>query len=126
MILVDSTKYISWMRQGRNPVALLATSLTAGELLTCGIVRIEVLRGVIKPKAKAELTRFLNIVPEIPLTAALLRNAAELAWTLDRQGWVLPVSDLIIAPCARRARATIITEDAHFRQITNLKLRANL
>lgn len=54
MILVDSTKYISWMRQGRNPVALLATSLTAGELLTCGIVRIEVPRGVIKPKAKAE------------------------------------------------------------------------
>jgi hypothetical protein len=49
MILVDSTKYITWMREGRNPVALLAAPLTAGKLLTCGIIRIEVLRGVIKP-----------------------------------------------------------------------------
>ena len=126
MILVDSTKYISWMRQGRNPVALLAGALTAGELLTCGIIRIEVLRGVIKPKAKAELTRFFDIVPEIPLTASLLRDATELAWTLDRQGRVLPVSDLIIATCAKRAGATIITEDAHFRQIPGLRTRADL
>lgn len=126
MILIDSTKYISWMRQGRNPVALLAVSLTAGELLTCGIVRIEVLRGVIKPKAKTELTRFFDIVPEIPLTASLLRDATELAWILDRQGQVLPVSDLIIASCARRAGATVITEDPHFRQIPGLKLRADL
>jgi predicted nucleic acid-binding protein len=126
MILVDSTKYITWMRQGRNPVALLATSVTTGELMSCGIVRIEVLRGVIKSKAKAELTRFFDIVPEIPLTSALLREAAELAWTLDRQGQVLPVSDLLIAICARRAGATVITEDLHFRQIPGLKLRADL
>jgi predicted nucleic acid-binding protein len=126
MILVDSTKYITWMRQGRNPVALLAAPLTAGKLLTCGIIRIEVLRGVIKPKAKAELTRFFDIMPEIPLTPALLCDAAELAWTLDRQGQVLPVSDLIIATCAKRAGATVITEDLHFRQIPGLKLRADL
>ncbi len=107
-------------------MALLASSLTTGELLTCGIVRIEVLRGVIKPKAKAELTHFFDIMLEIPLTAALLGDATELAWTLDRQGQVLPVSDLIIAKCAKRAGATVITEDPHFRQIPGLKNRANL
>jgi hypothetical protein len=126
MILIDSTKYITWMRQGRNPVALLVPSLTTGELLTCGIVRIEVLRGVIKPKAKAELTRFFDIVPEIPLTSVLLREAAELAWTLDRQGQVLPLTDLVIATCAKRAGAVVITEDPHFHQIPGLKTRADL
>lgn len=74
-------------------MALLAAKLTAGDLLTCGIVRIEVLRGVIKPKVKAELTRFFDIVPEIPLSPSLLRETAELAWTLDRQGQVLPVTE---------------------------------
>jgi len=126
MILVDSTKFISWMRQGRNPVALLASLLTAGELLGCGIVRIEVLRGVIKPKIKAELTRFFDIIPEIPLSPSVLRETAELAWMLDRQGQVLPVADLIIALCAKRAGATVITEDPHFRRIPGLKLRADL
>lgn len=126
MILVDSTKFISWMRQGRNPVALLTTTLTAGELLTCGIIRIEVLRGVIKPKVKAELTRFFDIVPEIPLSSSLLRESAELAWSLDRQGQVLPVSDIIIATCAKRAGASVISEDTHFRRIPGLNLRADL
>ena len=71
MILVDSTKYISWMRQGRNPVALLAPAVTAGDVIGCGIIRIEVLRGVLKPKVKTELTRFFDIVPEIPLSPGL-------------------------------------------------------
>lgn len=114
------------MRQGRNPVALLAATFATGELLSCGIVRIEVLRGVIKPKVKAELNHFFDIVPEIPLAAGLLREAAELAWTLDRQGRVLPVSDIIIATCANRAGATLITEDAHFQKIPGLRIRADL
>jgi len=126
MILVDSTKFISWIRQGRNPVALLAATLTAGELLGCGIVRIEVLRGVIKSKVKAELTRFFDIIPEIPLSPSVLRETGELAWALDRQGQVLPLTDLIIAICAKRTGATVITEDLHFRKIPGLKLRADL
>jgi predicted nucleic acid-binding protein len=94
--------------------------------LTCGIVRIEVLRGVIKPKARAELTHFFDIVPEIPLTPALLRETAELAWTLDRQGQVLPLTDLVIATGAKCAGAVVITEDPHFRQIPSLKTRTDL
>jgi len=36
------------------------------------------------------------------------------------------VSDLIIATCAKRAGATVITEDSHFRRIPGLALRADL
>jgi predicted nucleic acid-binding protein len=126
MIFVDSTKYVSWMRQGWNPVALLASAVSAGELISCGIIRIEVIRGVLKPKVKAELSRFFDLVPELPLSAALLRDAAELAWTLDRQGQVLPVTDVIIAACVKRADAELISEDAHFRMVPGLKVRAEL
>lgn len=126
MIFVDSTKYISWMRQGRNPVALLAPAVSAGELISCGIIRIEVIRGVLKPKVKAELNCFFDLVPEIPLSSVLLRDAAELAWTLDRQGQVLPVTDVIIAACVKRTGAELISEDAHFRMVPGLKMRAEL
>jgi predicted nucleic acid-binding protein len=54
----------------------------------------------------------------------LLNTVARLG--LDRQGRVLPVSDLIIASCAKRARATVITEDPHFQQIPGLKTRTDL
>ena len=126
MILVDSTKYISWMRLGRNPVAILAHSVSAGDVIGCGIIRIEVLRGVLKPKVKTELVRFFDIIPEIPLSASLLDEVAGLAWALDRQGQILPVTDLIIAACAKRAGAEVITEDSHFRKIPGLKVRADL
>ncbi len=126
MILVDSTKYISWMRQGRNPVSILAAVVTAGELINCGIIRIEVLRGVIKPKVKTELSQFFDLVPEILLSPALMREVTELAWTLDRQGQVLPTTDLIIATCVKRAGAELITEDSHFQKIPTLKVRAEL
>ncbi len=107
-------------------MAILAPQVTAGELLNCGIVRVEVLRGVLKLRVKTELTHFFNIVPEVPLTATLLNNAANLAWSLDRQGKILPVTDIIIAACAQLAKAELITEDLHFQKIPNLKVRAEL
>jgi predicted nucleic acid-binding protein len=126
MILVDSTKYISWMRAGRNPAVLLAPQVQSGTLVSCGIIRIEVLRGIIKPAAKAELAELFDLIPEVALTGVLLHEAAELAWTLDRQGAVLPVTDLLISACARRAKATVITEDPHFGRIPALPVRAEL
>lgn len=126
MILVDSTKYISWMRQGENPVSVLAPIIRSGELVSCGIIRIEVLRGVRKPKAKAELNELFDVVPDIPLTLGLIRKATDLAWDLDRKGEVLPVTDLIIATCARQVHADLIAEDPHFNRIPGLRTRRNL
>jgi predicted nucleic acid-binding protein len=126
MILVDSSKYISWMRAGRNPLTLLAAHAQAGDLVSCGIVRIEVLRGVVKPNVKEQLSEFFQIVPEVGLTPALLHEAADLAWTLDRRGIVLPVTDLLIGVCAKKANATLITEDPHFQQMPALKVLAEL
>lgn len=114
MILVDSTKYISWMGRGHNPVAILAPHLQAGELRSCGLIRLEVLRGVVKPKAKAELTDLFDLLPDIPLSTTILRQATDLAWQLDRKGIVLPTTDLIIATCALHVGASVVTEDSHF------------
>lgn len=126
MILVDSTKYISWMRRGQSPIVLLAPLLKAGSLVSCGIIRLEVLRGVIKPKPKAELTDFFDLLPDIPLAPALLREAADLAWKLDRKGSVLPATDLIIAACALHQGAEVVSEDPHFRHVPGLQVRAEL
>lgn len=126
MILVDSSKYISWMRSGRNPITLVAVPVQAGELVSCGIIRIEVLRGVVKSNVKEQLAEFFRIVPEVALSPALLNEAAELAWSLDRQGNILPITDILISVCAQKANAVLITEDPHFQRIPGLKVRADL
>ncbi len=45
---------------------------------------------------------------------------------LDRRGAVLPVTDLLIAACALRAGATIVSSDEHFRQVPDLPVLAGL
>ena len=49
-------------------------------------------------------------------------RATQLAWSLDRQGVVLPAQDLLIAACALHANATVLTADAHFSRIPGLRV----
>jgi predicted nucleic acid-binding protein len=126
VILLDSSIFIGWTRRGINPLDLLHRQLHANELVSCGIVRCEVLRGTVKPKAQAELNALFDVIPEIPTTAKIWQQAAEIAWELDRKGSVLPLPDIIIAACALSEDATVITTDTHFTKIPKLKIRREL
>lgn len=126
VLLIDSTKYVSWMRAGLNPVSVLAEQLRTRSLVSCGIVRIEVLRGMVKPAAKRQISELFDVIPEIPLDGAIIHDAVETAWQLDRSGRVLPLSDLLIAACAKRAGATVISEDSHFQLVPDLSIRVEL
>ena len=126
MTLVDSTKYISWMRSGNNPLTVLESALRARSLVSCGIVRIEVLRGIIKPKARKQIEALFEAIPEIPIDDGIIADAAETGWRLDRKGTIVPVTDLLIASCAKRVGATVVSEDTHFRHIPGLPLLKDL
>lgn len=124
MILVDSCIYIVLMRQGVNPVKRLHAR--HAELVSCAIVHLEVLRGVVDPKIKAYLGEFFETVPQVPLSPSLMQSATELAWEQDRKGLVLPVTDVIIAACALHVSATVITTDRHFERVTDLRVAPGL
>ena len=126
MTLVDSSKYISWMRAGRSPVTMLAQSLRTRSLVSCGIIRIEVLRGIVRKKVHAELTALFDAIPQIAIDDGIVRDATETAWRLDRKGRVLPVTDLLIAACAQRVGAVIVTEDPHFKHIPGITVRTDM
>lgn len=70
--------------------------------------------------------RLFDAAIDIPLSTDLMRNASELAWQLDRKGHVLPLSDLVIAACAKQIGAVVVSEDGHFRRIPGVKVRAAL
>ncbi len=120
--LVDSTAFIDWMRKGRNPIRILGPWIRAGALVGCGMVRAEVLRGMISPPARREMELLFEHIPDVPFSAKLWDEIANLAWELDRAGDVLPLTDIAIAVCARQVHATVITYNKHFRKIPNLRL----
>ena len=120
MFLVDSTVYIDWMRRGHSPVRMLSPFIQSGEVLTCGIVRVEVMRGVINPRVKEEMKELFDLLPVIEVTERIWSAAAELAWRLDRKGKVLPVADLIIAACTQSVSAEVISLDRHFGEVPGI------
>ena len=126
-IVVDSAVYIDRLRAGVDIRQELMPWLARGMLYNCGAIRAEVIRGFKNSRLKAEMTMFFNIVPEVPTSARLWQQVAELAWSLDRSlGGLRPLTDLVIARCAMHVGAAVVSPDEHFRDIPGLKVRESL
>lgn len=105
---------------------LLLPWLRAGDLYNCGIVRVEVMRGMKHPRLKADMEAFFDITPEVPTDARMWRHISAIGWDLGRKGKWPPATDLAIAACAMRIGATLISPDAHFTDIPGLSLRTEM
>jgi predicted nucleic acid-binding protein len=119
-ILVDSNFYIDRARQGVDPFAELAQADPDWEITTCGMVMVEVLRGVKHPPTFARFAAAFSVMLFIPSSSQVWERAWRLGWDLDRAGRVLPGPDLVIAAHALYADAAVLTADHHFRQIPGL------
>ena len=122
-MLVDSTIYIDLLRRGEDVPFLLRPALLGGQLFVCGVVRVEVLRGIRSVVVRDELSELFDLMTDVPTDMRVWRKATDLAWTLDRRGAVLPLTDLVIASCALVVGATVVTNDPHFWQIPGLTVR---
>lgn len=119
-LLVDSTWYIHHLRRGQDPLQLLSTTAMDRTIATCGMVVAEVGRGI---RNENRLLKFRNAWEQmiwIHSTRDIWDDTLRLAWTLDREGKVLPIQDLHIAACALKISAVILSFDAHFRGIPGI------
>jgi predicted nucleic acid-binding protein len=120
VFLIDSTFYIDLLRARQDPVEALRPWLLQERILCCAVIRCEVLRGVVNEKVYERIDELFNVESSLDIDATLWDETARLAWTLDRRGVVLPLTDLIIACCALRVGATVVTSDEHFKDVPGL------
>lgn len=121
--LVDSNVFIDLLQKSLDPAAELTRQISLTDLATCGMVRVEVMRGIKLAKTRQRMSAFLDVMRNVPTDNRLWEEAAELAWTLDRSGWNIPAQDIVIACCARRIGAVVLTRDKHFRKIPGVQVR---
>jgi predicted nucleic acid-binding protein len=121
-VLVDSNIYIQMLRKGLDPVITLGSWAEEKDLVTCGLVRMEVLRGIKNQNVRRGVEKMFNLMICVPTLHDIWENASLLAWQLDRQGLVLPAQDILIACCARQAGAAVMTRDHHFHSIPDLEV----
>ncbi len=116
-VLVDSSFYISCLREGRDPLRLLAVTSAARDVAICGVVRCEVGRGLRQAALRAKFAAVWDVMLNVQTDNGLWAEAERTAWELDRKGMVLPLTDILIASCAKRIGAVVLTLDRHFQEI---------
>jgi len=119
-ILVDSCVYISMLRKGIDPAQEMTRNVKIVDLSICGMIRMEVIRGIKILKVRKRLEAFMDVMKNVPTDDRIWQGATELAWQLSREGLNLPNQDILIAVHAKRAGAAILTHDKHFSLIPDL------
>jgi hypothetical protein len=125
-ILADSSFYIRLLRLGQDPLRALALPAATLDLVICGIVRCEVGRALRPPRTRERFRAFWDVMINVATDARLWTEAEETLWQLDRKGIVLPLTDVVIACCAKRVGATVLTYDRHFYDIPDLRVTDRL
>ena len=126
VVLVDSSVFIGLLREGRDPALELVSRAATTDLATCGMVRMEVMRGIIGSKQRRAFEAFLSVLRNVPTDNRLWEEAAQMAWTLDRKGVTLPAQDILIACSALRIDAAVLTRARHFYDIPDLRVLDSL
>lgn len=125
-VLADSSFYIRLMREGQDPLRALALAAAARDLVVCGVVRCEVGRALRPVERLQRFQRFWNVMINVPTDDRLWEAVEATAWKLDRSGVILPLTDLVIACCAQRIGAVVLTFDHHFSQIPGVRAVSRL
>lgn len=125
-VLADSSFYIQALREGRDPFKALALAAATRDVAICGIIRCEVGRGIKDPKVLRRFQATWNVMINVPTDNRLWAAVEATAWTLDRSGVTLPLTDLVIACCAQRIGAVVLTFDQHFSHIPGVRAVSQL
>jgi len=119
---LDSNFFIGILRRRKDPFEVLEPYFALVEFAICGMVRMEVLRGIRQPKLLERAREGFSRLTWLPIRESTWDLASEILKELEKMGRPIPVQDVVIAACAREAGAAVVTHDAHFRRIERLEV----
>lgn len=130
-VLLDTSVWVRYFRPQRYKKLKTEVEkvLAAGSVFTCWVVKAELLVGAKYEAALERLLAEFQALEDVALTPAVWEGAARLGHTLRRQGFLIPLPDLLIAQAAISAGLELWHADEHFEQIqriTPLKTRSFL
>jgi predicted nucleic acid-binding protein len=119
-ILVDSSVYLRLMRQRLDPVAVLFEHYDTVNLVTCGMVQLEVLRAIKDTHVRGRLGAFMSLMHIVPTDERLWRSALSIAVHSSLNGIPVSEANALKAACALRKGASVLTLDSDFQRIPGL------
>jgi tRNA(fMet)-specific endonuclease VapC len=126
--LLDADWIISFL-YGRAEAVDLVSSLADEGIAVSIIAYGEICEGLLGGPSPAErrvqLEAFLSTVEMLSLDVDVANQFAEIRIDLRSRGMLIPDNDTWIAATARAHDLTLVSRDAHFRRIPNLRIDPN-
>lgn len=119
MILIDTSCWIEVLRE-RGDAAVrrrVQQHLEGGRACWSSLVRLELWNGARGTVEKTVLREFEQVLPELDMPREAWELACQLARSARAAGLTIPVTDLLIAACARHHGVEIESMDAHFAEL---------
>lgn len=119
MILIDSSCWVEAYRRKGAPTirAAVAEAVESGAVATCGVIRVEVLSFIARPREYKTVSEDFAALHELPVGTSDFERAVSIGRSLRANGTTVPATDLIIAAVAIGADAELLHADRHFETI---------
>ena len=129
MLYLLDTNAMSDLMRGSQLRQWLSTLPTDAQVVTCPIVRGEILFGISRlpeGRRRADLEErarfYFEVIPTQPLTPGVAEHYAAIKGRLERSGSLIDENDLWIASTACHLGATLVTRDRDFSRIAGLSV----
>ena len=114
-VLVDTSVWIGYFRSGEGALYdLLDEELERGEVVTCGVVLTELLRGVRGKKEERILSEVFQAIPYVEIDRKDWEDAGRLLAGGRIRASRVPSTDGLLAQVCIRHGLRILTLDKHF------------
>lgn len=123
-VLADTSAMIAAQRRRAPAFAALAPFFEEGDLWTCDVVRLELLRGADNPRHMKVLNAQLDELRNAPIDDDVWRRATDVYEGLarlkgGRHRGVQP-TDVLVAAAAEAHELALLHDDAHFSLIAEV------
>ena len=121
-VIVDTCIWIEFFRT-KSEISNRLRDLIANNLVVgTGIILAELLQGTKTSKEQDIVINIFDTLEYIEITKKLWIESGNLACELRSNGKAIPLSDIMLACCAREHQLHIFTIDKHFQDIPGINL----
>ncbi|ODS33250.1 MAG: hypothetical protein SCARUB_01641 [Candidatus Scalindua rubra] len=121
-VIVDTYIWIEFFRTKSKISNHLRDLISNDFVVGNGLILAELIQGIKTNSDKEVIIDVFNTIEYIEITRELWIESGDLARELRSSGKIIPLSDVIIACCARKYQYHIFTIDKHFQDIPNIKI----
>jgi predicted nucleic acid-binding protein len=122
MKLIDTSSWVEQLRRGGDETvrSRVEALLTTGEAAWCPVVRLELWNGARGDPERKVLRQMERDIPSLEIEPDVWDRATTLACMARERGITVPVTDLLVAACARHHGVRIEHNDNHLALIDTL------